>query len=345
MLDFDCNLLETTLASYRQGYTKPTEITSEISGDSFNHNLQTLIESRFPLTDQLLMHRARNARYQALSATRRGQFITAERLFTEAHATIQLNKLSTEGMLLYKSFLIQAETYLDYCRGDFVRVYTRTFEALEIDVILEEEYGYKILLLHRIQLLHNLVRTDAQRMYFEQAVDLASHLLSYLKGTVEVLPIQSLWGSKRVACLPSELVAAMFAQITGEIALILAGKNSEVALDLFAIAARNLKLQASDDCICHLQAYAWLLLKQAFVDNNITSFLEQSSNFLAKGRTDIPLLWYATVIDLIALCDKLNIPNSKLLRQEIARDTVTWQYLPKKFSLLLCSRPDKSEFA
>jgi hypothetical protein len=326
-------LIWTTLENYRLGCAKPIQITSETSDNLFTQKLQALIETRLPLPDKFIMRG--NARNRGVITTRQGDLMTAERAFVAARAPLQLNKLSLEGSLLYKSFLEQAEAYFDYRRGDFDQARNRTSEALAIDVVLEEEYGYEILLLHRIQLVQNLVRIDARCMCFDRAIELACQILSYLEGALEVLPIPGSWGSERVARQSPEDVAAMFAQVTSEVAVILAGKNRQLARDLFTIVSAHMQLEANGNCHCHPRSYAWLLIKQAFVSNDVATFLERASPFLAEGRADTPLLWYATVIDLVALCDELNLQDSELLRQEIAKEAANWKYLPQKISSLL----------
>ena len=335
MLNSYRELLAITLENYRLGSRKPIQIKLGSSGDLFSEKLQSLIENRLPLKDQLLMRRANNARNEALIAARRGQLAMAERFFAEARAPLESHSLSREGALLHKSFLEQAEAYLDYRRGHFEQVIIRTFEALAIDVVLEEEYGYEILHLHRIQLLHNLVRTHVRCMCLNKAVELACQLLSYLEGTLEVLPISSSWGFERIARLPSELVGAMFVQITSEIALLLAGMSRQVARDLFAFAADKLQLQALCNSHPKEQANVWFLVKQAFLNDDYTMFLERAANFLVLGHADTPLLWYATVLDLFTLCDSLGLPESDLIQREIAEDAITWQYMPQKFFSLL----------
>jgi len=335
MVDLDNKIIHNTLQDYRHGCTKPIQITPDNSGDVFAYKLQTLMENRLPLKDRLLMRRSANTRNQGLIAARSGQLMVAEQLFAETRILFQSDTSSIEGKLLHKSFLEQAEAYLDYRRNNFDRVRNRTSEALEIDVVLEEEYGYEILVLHRIQLVHNLVRTHARGMYFDRAIALAGQLLSYLQGTLEILPISGSWGSERIARQSPELVAAMFAQITSEIALILADQNRLFARDLFALVTPYIQLQANSQSHCHPRAYAWLLLKQAFLNNDRITFLERASHFLAEGRADTPVIWYATVFDLVTLSNELQLPNSDLVRQEVAKDAISWEYLPQKFSLLL----------
>ncbi|NMG07812.1 hypothetical protein [Brasilonema sp. UFV-L1] len=319
-------------------------MTSEFSGDSAQQMVQTFIQTRLPLADQLLMRRFENARTRGLIATRQGNLIAAERAFAVAHTPLQLGKLSSEGNLLYQSLLEQAEAYLDYRRGDFDQARNRTFEAIRIDVVLEEKYGYDFLLLHRIQLVHNLVRIDARCLWFDRAIGLACQILNYLEGALEALPILGSWDYERVARQSPKLVAAMFAQVTNELALILAGKNRQLDRDLFEVTSTHLHLPTNSNCHCHPRAYAWLLIKQAFINNDVVTFLERASHFLSEGRSDTPLLWYATVIDLISLCNELDIPESELVRQEVAREAVTWEYCPQKLLPLLgvCSKTERA---
>ncbi len=328
-------LIQNTLENFQRGYAKPIQITQNVFGNLFYDDWQTFIETQLPLTDQWLLNRLDKIRIRGLNAARQGNLITAEQHFTAARVRLQLDKLSPQGSLLYKSSLERAQAYVDYRRGHFDQARNRTSEALAAYVFLEEEYGYEILFLRRLQLVCNLVRLEARCLCYEHAIELACQVLSYLEGTSEVLPIPGSWGHERVACQSPELVAATFALVTGEVAEILAGKDRQLASNLFAVASDHLHLQANDNRHCHLGAYSWLLVKQAFVNNDVPKFLELASHFLAEGRADIPLLWYATVIDLVRLCDELNSPNVEFVKQEVAREAVTWEYCPQKFLPLL----------
>ena len=334
--NFYSELLQTTLEHCRRGYAKPLKTTTDGANKLVEKQLLTLITTRLLLTDQNLMGKFGNARFRGLNAARQGDLMAADCAFAEARVPLQLNKLSLEGSLLYESLLEQSESYLDYRRGDFEKARNRIFKAIANDIVLESEYGYEILFLHRIHLVHNLVRIDAQRRCFESALELACQILSYLEGVSEVLPIPGIWGYERVARQSPELVAVMFAEVTNEIAIILAGQKRQLARHLFAVTFAQMHLQTNDNRHCHPQAYIWLFIKQAFVNNDFTTFLERASDFLAFGRADTPLLWYATVIDLITLWDELALPDSELVRLEVASNMATWEKLPQKFSSLLC---------
>jgi hypothetical protein len=328
-------LIRTTLDHYQQGRTKPIQTTPEISGNLAKHKLETFIEARLPLTDRLLMRKFENARTLGLIATRQGDLIKARRLFALARAPLKFDQLSPEGSLFYQSFLEQAEAYLDYRCGNFDQARNCTYQALAIDSALEEEYGYEILLLHRIQLVHNLARIDARCLYLNEAIRLISQILSYLAQESEALPIQGLWGCERVKRQSPKDVAAMFMQVSGEIALILADQEKQLASNLFAIIASHLNLQIDINRQCDPRSYSWLLVKQAFVNKDVPKFLKLTSQFLAKGRGNNPLLWYATAIDLIAICEEINSSDSELVKQEITKDSRTWEDLPAKFASLI----------
>lgn len=329
------DIIRTTLKHCQRGSEKPIQLPPDNLDTSLSRKLVTIMESRLPVRDNLLLRWCQNALHQGLVAARRGQLVTAEQLFAKASAPLQSDTLSTEGGLICKSFHEVAEAYLDYRRSAFDQARTRLFEGLAIDVVLEEEYGYELLYVHRLQIGLHLVRIDAQCMRFDRAIDLACRLLSHLEGASEVLPLPGSWGSERVALLSPDLVAALFVQITGQVALILAGKNRQVARDLFAIAAHHMQLQSDGNCHCHPRVHAWLLVKQAFVGNDVATFLERASHFLAEGRANTPVLWYATVVDLVALCVDLDLPNSESVRREIASNAVKWEHLPQPFFPLL----------
>lgn len=329
------NLIQATLANYRQGLTKPIQTIPKSSEESYNSRSQACIKKRLPLNDQLLIKKFNNARERGFMAARKGDLITARRAFAVARIPLQLAKLSYESSLHYQSLLNQAEAYLDYRLGDFDQARNLIYEALANDLILEDEYGYDFLLIHRIQLVHNLARIDARCLDFDQAIELTSQILSYLAQESETLPIPGLWDSKRVKRQSPKDVTAMFKQVTGEIVLILAGKDKQLASKLFAIIASRLNLQIDIDRQCYPRAYQWLLAKQAFVNKDVPKFLELASQFLAEGRSENSLLWYATVIDLVAICEEVNFQDLELVKQEIAKDATTWKYFPPKLSFLV----------
>ncbi|BAY67747.1 hypothetical protein ACN23B_10660 [Anabaena sp. FACHB-709] len=330
MLDTSSQLLTQITESYRQGCTATMDLPTG-SGDLFSEKLEALMAKRLPLQEQLLLRRYSNARSQGMVAARHRQLTTAAQLFEEARKPLQMATLSRESKLLHQSFLEQSAAYLDYCHQDFDQVYSRTEEALRLSAVLEEEYGYDILLMQRIQLLHNLVRTEARQLNFTGAIALAAQLLAYLDGQLQTLPTPHPWGFERIARQPPEFVSAMFAQITSEVALILADKDRNQAANLLTIAADYLQLPVHSDKSRYSRSYAWFSIKHAFVEQDITTFLTQAAQFLAQGRADTPLLWYTIIHDLLALCNEQGWLD---FRQEIVQDSLSWNDLPHKLILM-----------
>lgn len=334
-LDIYQHVLKTTLQNYRLGRVKPIQFVLHKYGDFFTHRLYLRMESRLPQEEQVIMQQAANTRENALMAVRCGEFVMAEHLFAKARIPLESNLLSPESSLLHRSFLEQAEAYLDYRKGDFEQVHTRTSVALAIDAVLEEKYEYKIMHIHRIQLLHNLVRTEAKQMCYNQAIELAAQLLAYLEGAIKTLPFPGFWGFEYIVSQPKELLAATFAQIASEIAVILAGKSPQLARELLAVVRQHIPPQLQEHYHGHPRAYGWFLLKKSFLENDIAKFLEQASHFVAEGCTDTPLLWYAAVVDFVALCNDFDEPFSLLVKQEVTTDAISWKFLPQTFSVLL----------
>lgn len=331
------DLLEAALKSYRIGCTKPIQFVLKQYGDFFTHGLYLRMMCRLSQEEHSIIQQAASIRETAVMAIRCGEFGRAEQLFAETRALLESNLLSPEASLLHQSFLEQAEAYLDYRKGDFDQVYNRTSVALAIDAVLEKEYGYEMMHIHRIQLLHNLVRTEARRMRYARAIELAAQLLAYLEGALESLPFPGVWGFEYVVSQPKELLAATFAQIASEIAVILAGKPPQLARELLTVVKHYIPSQSQKYHHGHPRAYDWFLLKDSFLENNIATFLERSSHFLAEGRTDAPLLWYAAVVDVVALCNDFGEPYSLLIKQEVATDATSWKLLPQLLSVLLSS--------
>ena len=274
------------------------------------------------------MRRCSTARTNGLRTARAGRTAEAEQFFAEAWKIIRCGKLSTEASLVCVSFQEAAEAYLDYREGAFERAEARIRQALTIDEVLEK-HGYRILHLHRVQLLHNLVRILAKRGHNAEAVILASHVLSYLEMGSETPPIRGTWGHPLVAAVPSHLVASMFVQVTGEIALILAQSDTESNRGLFASVTPHAQLQATENCFRHPRAHDWFQVKHALL-YDVGTFLTRVSDFFVAGRKSAPLLWYAAVIDLFGVCQQLDVPEATLFTSQVARDAVTWPGLPTK---------------
>jgi hypothetical protein len=271
------------------------------------------------ISDQLLINKFENVRVRGVLAARKGDLDTAKQLFVSAGVLLESELLSGEGQLFYRSSMEQGEAFLDCRRGDFHSARNRIFNSLSIDQKLEDYYGHNHLILRRIQHVHNLARVEAYDHQMVLALRLILETLSYLDGKQDSIEVPGLWGYERIACQKASDVGTMFMQLSGEIALFMAGLNCEDAGKLFASASVEL-ISLHKKQICHPHAYRWLLIKKAYSYGNLNVFLNDAANFIANRKIGMELLLHAVFVDLINICDKLDTPIARELKWEIKKD-------------------------
>jgi tetratricopeptide (TPR) repeat protein len=302
-------------------------------------NGQNIIEESFSVKEKLLMHGFSNARNRGLLAARRGELTAAAYYFEVAQTPLNKKELSYTGALIYESFLEQAKSYLLCRSGEFEQARMSIDKSLSNDIALEQYSSRIDLTLHRIQLVHNLVRLEAYCGNINYAIELACQILRYLSGTSEFIGVMGDWGYQRVKNQDPSEISAMFAQVTGEIAIILAGKPRQ-----FKTTQLNILSQISipDSQYCHKTSAKWLILQQELVNNNVMNFLNQLSDFLRDCEAESALLSSAALVDLVILCEELQLDIIADVKQKISKDADLWQHVPnKKISNYLTSLSDK----
>jgi hypothetical protein len=320
-------LFKQGLFSYRAGRTKPPHVSAAASGAGFDHQLENLIASRLSLDHQLLMRTSARARARALVAARKNNLIVARQALEESSTILLTSSLSSEAMYITSSFHNAVAAYIHYKHGRFDEARQHVLQALQTDGILIKEYGYKILELHRIQLGHNLLRIKVAQRQPDEAAQLCANLLSYIEGDQDRWPIPDFKIDGCLSAIPRDLLAAMFNQITGESAILLAGATGDetatVFLPLLDFAERN----TPTDCL-HTRAREWLSMKLCFLRKDRNAFLEQVAPFLQHGPGEIVLLWQASVIDLYECAESVDLIEALLLRKDIESDQSNWRPLP-----------------
>jgi len=331
------SLLNNVLECYLVGAKKPVQANPTVSGERFRDHVYELIETHLPLNEQLLVSQCFEISEQGLLAARKGDLTAAESFLRGAELFLHTKQLSRESFLLGDSFFEAASAYFDYRRKDFDAAITCVHKALSNDLILEGEYGYAILHLHRIQLVHNLMRIDIRRAFIKEALNTGFFLLDYMEGKSATLSALTFWDSSCLIALPSELVNTMFLQITMEIALALAGNEALSTQVLFAGAQSHTQPGVADSCLLSPQSHAWLKAKQALIADDLEGFFEEAAKSLSDGPGNASWLWYAFVADLFSLCRKLDLPEAHLIRRSIARDARLWKGIPASWRLLFGS--------
>lgn len=315
--------------AYRVGSKKPA---LHLSDKDFQH-YQSVVYSHLSANDQSLLSRCAASRNQGLSAARREKLGIADYFFKEEDTLLHRESFSPEGFLIGKSAHEAAVAYLDYRRNDFKKAIMHISEALITDESLEEQYGHTIYHLHRIQLILNLIRVHKRRTCIKEAITIGFHLLSYLERKSTMLPVPTSWDSTRLVSQPLEIITIMFIQVASEIACMLEGREtitvgSEVLSirDLFMGARDHTSPDTSNDCYLSPRTHLWLNAKRDFVNNDIIKFLKSTVQFLADGRGDMRVLWYAILVDCVILCNNLDLLEANLIKQDIMKDALSWEW-------------------
>jgi hypothetical protein len=308
-------LLQQVLMKYRHG-----------RDHSVHHEAAYLNEVKvgyhsLSISDQLLINKFENVRIRGVLAARKGDLDTAKQLFVSAGILLKSNLLSEEGQLFYRSSMEQGEAFWDCRCGDFHSARNRIFSSLSIDQKLEDHYGHSHLILRRIQHVHNLARVEAYDHQVVLALRLVLETLSYLDGKQDSIEVPGLWGYERIAGQKASDVGVMFVQLSGEVALFMAGLNCEDAGKLFASASAGI-VTSHKKQICHPHAYRWLLIKKAYSYGDLNVFLSGAANFMANRKIGMELLLHALFVDIINICDKLDTPIAKELKGEIKKDCI-----------------------
>jgi hypothetical protein len=247
--------------------------------------------------------------------------------------------LSLESKFIVQSFQEAVQAYLDYKRGDFASAQSRIFRAMEIDGTLICEYGYDILELHRIQLGHNMMRVMVRCGDYRQAAQLCADLLAYLEGEPDSWPFPSFGRGAHPLSLPEHLCAAMFTQISGELALMLAHLGTTEVADVFEPMENHAASKATEHCAHHPRVHHWLHAKRLWIRAEHRAYLEQIAGWLRDGPGEMPLLWRAAAADLYLLGQGFVTQGGPALVEQIATDARAWTQVPPQLRALFAQTP------
>jgi hypothetical protein len=323
---------ERIFLSYRAGLLSKPEPPS-VPTTNFKVLLFHVILNNFSPAERLRLRSVLLPSSKGLMATRqsRGEkgatqetTLAQSRLhFDQARRNLEEMKTPRPAVLLATSTLEAAEAYLDYCLGYFDLARQHLSVALEADRILEERYGYSFLQAHRVQTVHNMFRIALKEGRREQALSLGGHIIAFLEGYGDSLPVHHTWAAHR---MPSSLRADMLTQIANEMAPVLLGVSNtdwEIFKTCTGVAVRS----DSNSSRIH----NWLLLKNALMEADNRRYFDLLIEFLPKGRFGLECVWYSVVVDFIAFCSREDTRASRFVRNAILRDSAKWPNLPRAF--------------
>ncbi|WP_406698942.1 hypothetical protein V5E97_08645 [Singulisphaera sp. Ch08] len=294
-----------------EGAARPAEPLPETSGAAFDLQLEAALRGRLPLAERLALRCSLRCSKAALLAARLGRLRTAADGFARARAALDSESLLDETKAIGSAFNGAAEAYLDYRSGAYTAAIRGLRACVAIDDRLESDHGYKILHLHKLQLVENIVRVDARRGRPGDAVRLAVHLLDYLGRAAPELPVPGAWGGDRLDLLPPALCNAMWVQIFAELPVILAGAGSCGGIG-------SIHLRALPEHDAGRLCLEWLELMRELSRDRDTVASDRACRFLAEGRRQVPVLWHALLVEIAAVAACAGRPEAGAIRLFVA---------------------------
>lgn len=323
--------LQAILESYAVGVQKPMRRNTALAGDTFIDQLYIMMDKQISFQEQSLIRQGFILRDQALRAAQNGDLSESILFFQANESFLQRQVLSKEGRLFIQSYYHAGIAYLEYRQNNFDRALEHIQSSLTCDFILETEFGYAIQHLHRLQLIHNMMRIEKRCGHLNEALNLGYQLLNYLERKIPTLslPGSISWQSGQLVAFTPDLLSSLFIQITLELALLFV-ENTALCTPEAVIGICN-HIQNSKGCTLSPQSHSWLEIKNELIQGNCLTFLHKAADYLAQGRQDVPWLWYAILTDVTIFCSTLNLPEAYAIQQRISKELFAMKGVPKSF--------------
>ncbi len=319
--------LQQIFQSYLIGRIKPL-VKQENTDVILNIQRQTMMMAHLPLEHLISIKQIINAGQAGLAALFQGKLVDAKQAYTTANKIIKSSQLNDEGSLVIKDNFNAAQGYFDYRQENYESARENLNISLEACMALINKYGYDFLEGRTIHLVCNILKIEACSGNYEKAIKIACYLISNMKGNYDKSLYKDIDLLEPVQHLSFEKQHFLFTQVFGELAKLLANCSDDESNKLITLAANfieNDKLSLDEPLT---REYIWFKNKRALVKGKIIEFLEESSDFLAAGRSASKLLWHATVLDVLKICKNIDSEISIKLQQQITEDFSNYKYLP-----------------
>ncbi|MGB5631183.1 MAG: hypothetical protein WBM86_00210 [Waterburya sp.] len=319
--------LQQIFQSYLIGRVKPL-VKNENTDVILDKQKKTIMMAHLPLEHLICIKQITNAGQAGLAASFQGNLLDAEQAYTTANETIKTSQLNDEGSLVIKDNFNAAKGYFDYLQRNYESARVNLNISLEACIALINKYGYDFLDGRTIHLACNILKIEACSGNHEKAIKIACYLISNMKGNYNSSLYKDIDLLEPVQHLSFEDQYFLFTQVFGEVAKLLANCSDDESNELVTLAANlledgNLTSDKQFD-----REYTWFQNKKTLVKGKIIEFLEESSDFLAEGRSASKLLWHATVLDVLKICQNIDSEISRKLQRYITEDFSNYKYLP-----------------
>lgn len=319
--------LQQVFQSYLIGRVKPLS-QNKNTDVILNKKKQTMMMAHLPLENLISIKQVMNAGQAGLAALFQGNIIDAEQAYITANKVIKTSQLNDESFLVIKDNFNAAKGYFDYRQRNYESARVNLHLSLEACMALINKYGYDFLEGRPIHLACNLVKIEACAGNHEEAIKIACYLICKMKGNYNSSVYQDLKLLEPVQHLSFADQDFLFTQVFEEVAKLLANLSNEESNQLVTLAANFIEDSNLSPNQKIGREYSWFQNKKKLVKGKIREFLEVSSYFLAEGRHTSKLLWHATVLDVLRICQDIDSEISIKLQKQITEDFYKYNYLP-----------------
>jgi hypothetical protein len=318
-------LIDSAFCAYRVGADVPRYVPQCTSDKLLERQLWVVMRSRTAEIDRTVTRKIAGVCSKAVDNARKDPS-EARQLVSHAEVIEASHPLLYEARLLAGSFIFAAKGYIEYVCSRFDAAESCMQLCLANEAILDNNFGYGCLHLRRIHLAENIAKVYIRAGRLADGVNLAGNLLAYLNGQEETIAIGGPWSLERLVEQENELVLEKCASIAALIAEAIAGVDKEKARFLFDV-TNNFGARNLTQCR-FVRIGAWFKLTEAYLYNDLRTFLEVTEDFLRQGRLMTSPLWYSALANLLQ-CVSEGIPDE--FSAEIAAKAEYWADVPKVF--------------
>lgn len=266
--------------------------------DVFNERLTEMVAALLRECDRQALILIQSEGSRGLIAARSRNVELAQHHFAAAQRLLETLPRSDEAHLCAESFVCAQQAYFVYTQNRYEEAMTLIERSFANDRLLELQYGLDILLMHRIQLLNNLMRIEARRNNWREALTLGAALLRYLEaprdGVLGSLPPpwHQAW-SDTLDHIPVELVRASHAQIAREEVQVFHRADTECKATYEFLDALSLNTPELTN-----QIEGWINFQIVRLNPDRGDYFSAATSVLRRGRMPSEPLWLSVANDV-----------------------------------------------
>jgi tetratricopeptide (TPR) repeat protein len=270
--------------------------------DLFNERLSQLIAEHFDDTDRAGLKLVGGEGAHGLRAARARSAETARQHFETGEKLLDTLPMSEGARKMARSAFLAQQAYYVYTKGRYAQSIALLSEAFSINLWLESKRGIDILLGHRIQLLNNVMRIEARRGRWQEALALGSTLLRYIEDPRDgsIRSLGPSWNKGWRDCLdfiPSDLSTNTHAQIAAEQVVVLDRAEEQQAGDREIASALRAMLSTGTKS----QVDSWMRFRLARLSPDKEDYFPAAITAVKRGSVPSAPLWYSVAHDVTNL--------------------------------------------